>query len=133
MRSLLRAAFAAVLLLAAVAPSAIQAQAGPPGGMIYANDQSYRTVGTPADLPEHGEFNAIYPLGSGLAAVSDAAPGDRNWRGGRWEVRPVTFLSIPPTQFTNAAALRAAAQRGEISIGDVVRRFECPLIPVRER
>lgn len=133
MRSLLRAAFAAVLLLAPFASTNAIAQAGPPGGMVYANDMVYRTVGTPADLPERGQFNAIYPLGEGLAAVSDAAPGDRTWRGGRWEVRPVTFVTIAPRQFTNATDLRAAADRGEISIGEVVRRFECPLMPVRER
>jgi hypothetical protein len=106
------------------------AQLGPPGGMIYANDHLYRTVGTPADLPNHGTFNTIYVLGSGLANVSDAAPGDRDWRGGRWEVRPITFVTTSPHQFTNAAALRQAAMQGEIQIDDVIRRFECPLIRV---
>jgi hypothetical protein len=31
-------------------------------------------------------------------------------------------------QFTNAEDIEAAASRGEISIGEVVRRFVCPLI-----
>lgn len=126
-----RLALLAVLLLAA-SPIA-SAQVGPPGGMIYAHDQLYRTVGTPADLPNQGPFNAIYAFGGGLASVSSAAPGDREWRGGRWEVYMVTFVTISPTQFTNAEDLLAARQRGEVSIGEVVRRFECPLIPVKER
>lgn len=109
------------------------AQLGPPGEMIYAHDVLYRTIGTPADLPPHGSFNAIYALGGGLGSVSSAAPGDREWRGGRWEVHLVTFLTIAPRQFTNAEDLLAARQRGEVAIGDVVRRFECPLIRAQER
>ena len=65
-----------------------------------------------------------------LHAVSEAAPGDRDYRGGRWEVRPVTFVTIAPRQFTNAEDIVAAASRGEIQIGGVVKRFECPLIPI---
>lgn len=120
--------FVGVMALSAVA----QAQpAGPPGGMIYANDQTYRTVGTPTDLPDHGKFDMIYVLGGALANVADAAPGDHDWNGGRWAVRMVTFLTILPTQFTNAADVLAAESRNEISIGPVVKRFECPLIPMR--
>jgi hypothetical protein len=43
----------------------------------------------------------------------------------------VTFLTIPPTQFTNAEDILDAEAQGQISIGPVVRRFECPLIPVQ--
>ena len=105
-----------------------QAQAGPPGGTIYAHDETYRTVGTPTDLPNAGKFDTIYVLGDGFAAVSEAAPGDRDYNGGRWEVRPVEWLTIDPVQFTNAEDVLAAADAGEIAIGDVVRRFVCPLI-----
>lgn len=116
-----------------VAAVAFAQPAGPPGGMIYANDEAYQTVGTPTDLPNHGNFDQIYVLGSGLANVADAAPGDRDWNGGRWEVHMVTWDTISPTQFTNADDLLAAADRGEITIGPVVKRFECPLIPMRGR
>jgi hypothetical protein len=126
-RSRLLIASAALLALGAV--SAV-AQVGPPQGMIYANDQLYRTVGTPAVLPDHGSFNTIYVLGNGFANVSDAAPGDRNWRGGRWEVRPVTYLTTSPTPFTNAAQVQAAVQAGQIRIEDVKIRFECPLLHI---
>jgi hypothetical protein len=102
---------------------------GPPGGTIYAHDHMFRTIATPATLPDHGKFDTIYVLGDGLANVADAAPGDREFNGGRWEVRLVEFLTIPPTQFTNAEDIRDAAMSGEISIGPVVKRFECPMIP----
>ena len=126
-RILLLAGLVAMLALA----TALQAQLGPPGGTIYAHDQAYRTIGTPADLPEHGKFDTIYVLGNGLANVADAAPGDREFNGGRWEVRPITWKTISPTQFTNAEQIQMAASNGEIEIGDPIRHFECPLIRKR--
>jgi hypothetical protein len=109
----------------------VTAQVGPPGGMIYADNQLFATVGTPTELPDRGQFNDLYQLGGTLAAVSDAAPGSRDYRGGRWAEREVTFVTIAPVQYTNAGDLLAAESRGEVTIGPVVRRFECPLIPKR--
>ncbi len=120
-----------VAVVMAIGSMAFAKKLGPPGGTIYANDRMFRTVATPADLPNHGKFDTIYVLGHDLANVADAAPGDMDFNGGRWEVRLVEFLTIAPTQFTNADDLEAAAMRGEISIGPVVKRFECPLIPAR--
>jgi len=122
----------AALLLATLAwgaPSATaQSGLGPPGGTIYVDDIAFQTVATPRDLPPHGKFDAIYLLGGTLASVAEAKPGDQDYNGGRWEVRRVTFLTIPPTQFTNVEDLRNAEMNGEVSFSDVVRRFECPLI-----
>ncbi len=120
---------AASFALAAV-PAAFAG--GPPSGTIYAHDVAYRTVGTPTNLPDHGKFDTIYVLGGDLANVSNAAPGDMEFNGGRWEVRPITWVSIAPQQFTNAEQVEAAAQAGEITIGDVVKRFECPLIRAKD-
>ena len=117
-----------VLTLAATA----LAGQGPPANMIYAHDRLYTGVNSPRDLPNQGVFDVIYPLGPGLDAVSDAAPGDPTYTGGRWEVHPVTFLTLAATQFTNAEQILAAAQAGQISIGPVVKRFECPLIPINQ-
>ena len=117
-----------LLLLATLVLAGTAFAKGPPGGTIYAHDVAYRTVGTPADLPDHGKFDTIYVLGGELANVSEAAPGDMDYNGGRWEVRPVTWISISSVQFTNAEDIHAAAQAGQIEIGDVVKRFECPLI-----
>jgi hypothetical protein len=108
--------------------AALAQPVGPPGGTIYVDDVTYKTVATPRDLPNHGPFDAIYVLGGDLAAVADAAPGDQDYNGGRWEVRLVTFLTIPPTQFTNVEDLRDAEADGQVSFSEVVRRFECPLI-----
>jgi hypothetical protein len=123
------------LALAAVAivmtASSLALAGGPPAGLIYAHDQQFKTIGTPTDLPNHGPFDTIYVLGGELANVADAAPGDMEFNGGRWEVRPITWLTISPTQFTNAEQVKSAAMAGQISIGDVVKRFECPMITIR--
>jgi hypothetical protein len=113
--------------LATFATPAVHAQAVPPGGTIYAFDQTWTTTLTPADLPEGGRFDTLYMLGPGLAPVSDAAPGYPGYNGGRWEVRAVAFTGIGPRQFTNASQVREAAARGEVTIGPVMRRFVCPL------
>ena len=119
----------AALLACLVLVSSAFAQAGPPGGRIWVDDEAYKTIGTPADLPEHGRFDHIYVLGDGLANVADAAPGDMDYNGGRWEVRFVSWDRIAPQQFTNVEDLLNAEAMGDISIGPVVRRFECALIP----
>jgi hypothetical protein len=121
------------LVLATLALATAAFAKGPPGGTIYAHDVAYRTVGTPTDLPERGNFDTIYVLGGELANVSDAAPGDLEYNGGRWEVRPIMWVSISPMQFKNAEDIHAAAQAGQIEIGDVVKRFECPLIRDRSQ
>lgn len=127
--------FALVTLLGSLTPAlssqVARAGNGPPANLIYAHDRLYTGVNTPTDLPDHGPFNAIYPFpGTALHAVSEAAPGDRNYYGGRWEVHLVSFVTIAPRQFTNAEDILAAAARGEVTIGGVVKRFECPLIPI---
>jgi len=101
---------------------------GPPGGHIYAHDQLYRTVGTPTELPPVGKFDTIYALGGDLINVAEVAPGDQAFNGGRWQVRPIVWTGMAPTQFTNAEQILAAVQANQIQIGDVVKRFECPLI-----
>ena len=119
------------LLAVSLAPAAL-AGVGPPNFFTYAHDRLYNGVLTPTELPNRGEFDQIFVLGSGLTTVADAAPGDQSYNGGRWEVHPVTFLTIAATQFTNAEQILAAAQAGQISIGPVVKRFECPLIPINQ-
>jgi hypothetical protein len=120
----------ALALSTLAAGGAARAQLGPPGGKIYASDRLFKTVATPTDLPDQGKFEPIYALGNGLVNVAEAAPGEPGFVGGRWEVHPVTWLTISPTQFTNSGQVHAAERAGQISIGPVIRRFECPLLPV---
>lgn len=132
-RLALALAFTATTLagVLAVANPAAADGLGPPSGVIYAHDRAFRTIGTPTDLAPVGKFDTIYVLGGGLSSVAVVAPGDQAFNGGRWEVRPITWISIAPTQFTNAEQVQAAAQAGQILIGEVVRHFECPLILIQ--
>jgi len=118
-----------IALLTAVAclglPVAAMADGpGPPGGTIYAFDQAYRTVATPTSLPNHGPFDTIYvfPDCPACASVSEAAPGSRDYNGGRWRVVAASGIT---TQLTNAVDVVAQAS----SFVDTGTRFVCPLIP----
>src|SRR5262245_25305392 len=88
MRKLSKRLALAALLATFAVPAAV-AQLGPPAGSIYASDRLFHTIGTPTDLPNKGQFNAIYTFSGGLASVAEAAPGERTYRGGRWEVHEV--------------------------------------------
>jgi hypothetical protein len=120
-------AFALAALLTGI-PCPAAAQVGPPGGTIYAHGVAYQTVATPTDLPARGLFDTIYVLGGGLAAVSEAAPGDADYNGGRWEVRMVTFTGMDAVQFKSADEILAAAAGGHLEIGPPVAHFVCPLV-----
>jgi hypothetical protein len=131
---MLRTLLSAILVLGLAAPllpSDVAAGQGPPMNRIYAHDEIYTGVNAPRDLPNQGKFDAIYVLGPGMMPVSETAPGDTDYNGGRWEVRVVTFTGMSPTQFTNAEQIEQAHAAGTIALSDVVRRFECPLIPRR--
>lgn len=121
----------AALLLLTVAASAVSA-GGPPSLGFYVDGSRYRTVGTPTDFSGTGapasSFDRIYALGSGLANVAEAKPGDQDFNGGRWMVLPVAW-NVTPYQLTSAEAVWAAADAGELTIGTTpVRLFECPVI-----
>ena len=142
----------AVSLLAAaglaVAGAAMAKGAGgvSEGPAFYVNGVQYRTVGTPTDLsgtgaPDHS-FDSIYDFGGIQLNVATAAPGDRGYNGGRWQVRPIQFnssyadavmqhdLNDSGTIDSNAEldALFADGDAGGATAGDVVKSFVCPVI-----
>jgi hypothetical protein len=122
----MRVSVIALLATVAVLGLTVTARAdglGPPSGTIYAFDQAYRTVGTPTSLPNVGPFDTIYtfPDCASCANVSEAAPGSRDYNGGRWRV--VAAYGIT-TQLTNAGDVIAHAS----SLVDTGTRFVCPLI-----
>jgi hypothetical protein len=134
MRRLL-ASLVAAALLATVATTAAFASngAGPPGGMIWAGNQLYRTVVTPTDFTGTGapdsSYEPIYKIDTQDANVALAAPGEAGFRGGRWQVFQVTW-NVAPYELTNGQAVLDAAEAGDLSIGSTpLKQFECPLIP----
>jgi len=120
--------------------------AGVSGPAFWVDGEQYRTVGTKTDFSHTGapagSFQPIYAFPEGTQAnVATAAPGDAGYRGGRWVVTEVLL----PNGYGAALAsgdldhdgvldsddeLWAAAGAGDLVVGDVIRSFECPVIPV---
>jgi hypothetical protein len=131
----LAAALPAAALLASLAVSTVAA-GGPPSLAFYVDGVQYRTVGTPTDFSRTGapvdSYDRIFVLGSGLANVAEAKPGDPDFNGGRWMVLPVTWTQgVTPVQLTSAEQVMAYAANGMLTIAtSPVKLFECPVIPV---
>jgi len=127
------AALTSAALLISVAASSVAA-GGPPNLAFYVDDVRYRTVGTPTDFSNTGApastYDRIYALGSGLVNVAEAKPGDRDFNGGRWEVHPIQWNTIAPTQFMNDTDILTAAQAGQITILAPICYFFCSVSPV---
>ena len=136
-------------LAATVAASLTAAAgAGVTGPAFYVDGQLYRTVNTPTDLsgtgaPAHA-WDTIYDFGGNQQNVATAAPGDRDYNGGRWQVRALSFPmgyaaavaagDANNTDFIDSdAELAAAVSAGTAAIGGVVKQFVCPVIKLPAR
>ena len=107
-----------------------------------------RTVGTPTDLsgtgaPAHS-WDVIYDFGGAqMLNVAEAAPGDTDFNGGRWQVHAVSFPDYDAAlaawdlngsgMFDSAEEVEAAIDAGAATDGGVVKQFECPVIPLPRR
>ena len=141
---------AAAILGAALSPAAVVSAAGQGNGAggvtgpaFYVDGEMYRTVGTPTDFTRTGapahSFDTIYAI-DGQLNVATAAPGDRGYNGGRWRVLPVSFddyagaLAAHDADgngvFDSDEEIDAAVAAGDASIGDPIRSFLCPVIPI---
>jgi hypothetical protein len=122
---------------------ATPASAGVGGPAFYVDGQLYRTVGTPTDLSGTGapaqSWDVIYDFGGAQLNVAEAAPGDSDYNGGRWQVHALAF----PAGYAAAVAsgdldgdsvldsaeeVRAALTAGTALDAGVVKQFECPAI-----
>ncbi len=132
------------LLAATVAASlAATAGAGVTGPAFYVDGQLYRTVNTPTDLsgtgaPAHAR-DTIYDFGGNQMNVATAAPGDRGYNGGRWQVHALSFPSGYAAALVAGDAngngvidsdeeLAAAMAAGAARDAGVVKQFVCPVI-----
>jgi hypothetical protein len=126
MRRLLLLVLASAVALAVLAAPAMASEGnslGPPGGTFYAGNETFQTILTPTTLPDIGPFDTLYmfPDCATCVPVSDAAPGDVGYNGGRWKVVLAEGIT---SQLTNAEDVVAAAD----SLVVTQMRFVCPLI-----
>jgi hypothetical protein len=121
------------------------ASAGVTGPAFYVDGVLYRTVGTPTHrsgtgAPAHA-WDLSYNLGGAQPNIATAAPGDRDYTGGRWQVHAITF----PDTYAAALASGDTNNNGTLDSGTeltfalaagtavdtgVVKQFECPVIPL---
>jgi hypothetical protein len=116
---------------------------------IWGHGQLYDTVITPATFvspPEHST-DAIYSFDmsglKGQRAVADAAPGDRNYNGGRWSVQMAVFTDLGKqvhdadgdgyvdAELESADQVMTMVDLGHIESFPANFYFECPMLPRR--
>ena len=127
---------------ASVAASTGASAAGVSGPAIYVDHVLYRTVATPTDLsgtgaPAHA-WDTIYNFNGVQPSVATAAPGDRDYDGGRWQVHSVSL----PNGYAAALAsgdldgngvldtdseVLAARSAGDLVDDGIVKHFVCTL------
>ena len=140
-------AIAAAAAIAPLSTSVVSADGNGAGGVtgpaFYVDGELYRTVGTPTDLngtgAPAGSYDTIYAI-DGQPNVATAAPGDQDYNGGRWQVLPVTIDDYQAAldaadanrsgDLDSDAELATAVGAGLATIGESVRSFVCPVIPL---
>jgi len=119
----------AMALTAVLAPSALAARPG--FGQLYYEGEVVRTVVPPAAMPQAGTDN-LYVVMEGVGGqlpVAAVAPGDRDYRGGKWAFHSVTW-NVDPYLVTSEEAVLAAAAAGDVTITRVAGNdFKCPIQP----
>jgi hypothetical protein len=129
-----------------LAVSAWAGAGGVTGPAFYVDGQLYRTVATPTDLslsaPAHS-FDVIYEFFGVQRNVAEAAPGDRDYNGGRWMVHGIEFADYTAAvadhdangsgDFDSAEEVEAAIAAGAATDLGVVKVFVCPAIPLPGR
>jgi hypothetical protein len=136
----------AVAATANVAAAAQGGSGGVTGPAFYVDGVLYRTVATPTDLsntgaPDHS-FDTVYDFGGLQTNVATAAPGDRDYNGGRWRVHALAFSDYLGAVADSSvdmnsngvldsdAEVQAAIAEGYASDAGIVKSFECPVIPL---
>jgi hypothetical protein len=140
--SFVSGAMAAAIAIFGVASAA--GAGGVTGPAFYVDGTVYRTVATPTNFTDSGapdhSYDTIYDFGGVQLNVAEAAPGDRDYNGGRWQVHALSFsdyagaIADPAVNMNgndvldSAEEVEAAVMSGYAMDLGVVASFECPVI-----
>lgn len=122
-------------LLVAVFAGPVAARANPkPFGMLFANGDTYRTFGVPANVPPGTGNDNIAAFTNGVAgqlSVSEVAPGEPGYNGGRWAVHTATWTAgATPVLVTDWETLLDLVEEGDILLARMPGAdFRCPVLP----
>lgn len=105
---------------------------------IYADGEAWATKGLGALPPPNGKnnqsFDGLFVIMDGHVGqlpVAEAAPGNPDYNGGRWDVYFAIWKDMPdPPLVTSYAALASYIEDGFIDIISAHTYFECPLLPL---
>ena len=151
MKKALAMGFVGVVAAVGLVGSAGVVSAAPPQPAFYVDGTLYRTVGTPTDFSDTGapnhSYDTIYDISLSDSDmdpvnVAEAAPGDRDYNGGRWMVHGVVFTAAGYATaladddvdmnsndiLDSAEEVEAAIDAGHATDLGVVKMFECPVI-----
>jgi hypothetical protein len=126
-------------LVALTSSLSVYAEAPNFSGVIYGDGELWGTKGL-RDLPPpngHNDqsfdklFTFVEPV-PGQLPVAEAAPGNRHYNGGRWNVQLVMWTIQNPPIVTSYDEIQMHADLDELVIRSGNRYFECPLLPVKE-
>lgn len=127
---------------AAIALSPSAHAGGVSGPAIYVDHVLYRTVVTPTELSGTGApdqaWDTIYNFFGAQRSVATAAPGDRGYTGGRWQVHQVSTPGGYAAALADgdldgngvldsAAEVDAAMATGALVDDGIVKYFVCTL------
>ena len=140
---MLRIALLIAAVVAVVVPASAAGGAKEPA--FYVDGVAYRTIATPTDLSRTGapdqSFDTIYDFGGLQLNVATAAPGDRDYNGGRWRVHALAFTDYTAAlaafdandsgTFDSDAEVVAALAAGAARDLGVVKSFVCPVIKLK--
>jgi hypothetical protein len=131
----MRRTLVAMLAAAAVAVALVAPVGAKEFGFLYAEDQTFRTFGTPAQVDPGTGVDPIYTFENSTnpdqLSVAQFAPGDGS-HGGRWAVFHATWTASgdPSTLVTSYEQLQALVDAGQLSVvRDEAADFRCPILP----
>jgi len=146
-RRILTTSGALILLSLITSTSSFADRAQKVENAVWANGDIYGTVLTDTGFrsPPRHSTDTLYNFGmsglTGQRAVSSAAPGDKDYNGGRWSVMVVSFTTLGVSvhdpdgdgsvnfELTSEAEVLHHHELGHVTIMDANFYFECPLIP----